>query len=318
MKPYTEKIPGTEITFNMVPIPGGKFMLGSPEGEEGRLEDEGPQHEIEIQPFWMEEHETTWDEFKMYALKLLRELRSKEKKLTDRDTLADAFAMPTAPYAISPISYSKSSKPAHPASGMTYYCAQVYCKWLTCLTGRYYRLPTEAEWEYACRAGSKTAYYFGDDADRLDEYAWYFDNVEEGYEKIKQKKPNAWGLYDMHGNVAEWVVDQYAADTYQKRKAGELKTSFVQPKGGFGQIARGGHCDDDEAANLRSARRLRSVQDWKKQDPQYPQSIWWVTDAPFVGFRVLRPLKTPTPEEAALYEPIPEVWKEYSEQNLRE
>lgn len=323
MKAYTDTIPGTEVTFNMVPIPGGKFLLGSPEGEEGRDENEGPQHEVEIQPFWMEEHETTWGEFHQFASKILRDAvhmkaREEGKKLTDREILADAFGHPTPAYDISSISYSKSDKANHPASGMTYFTAQAYCKWLTALTGRYYRLPTEAEWEYACRAGSTTAFSFGDDPEKADEFAWYFENTPaDGYEKVKAKKPNKWGLYDMHGNVAEWVHDQYKADTYSKRAAGELKALFVQPKGNFGQVARGGSVDDDDPLMLRSARRIISESKWKSQDPQYPQSIWWVTDAPYVGFRVVRPLTPPTPEEAALYEPIPEAWKTYREQNLK-
>lgn len=357
MKAYQEKIPETDITFRMVPIPGGKFLLGSPETEKGRQADEGPVHEVTIAPFWMEEHETTWKEFEQYALKHLRQthLKSETREL-QRNALVDAFAAPTAPYNISSISYGKSGKDGYPASGMTYYAAQAYCKWLTALTGRYYRLPTEAEWEYACRAGSTTAYSFGDDPEQLDDYAWYFENVEEGYEKIKKKKPNKWGLYDMHGNVAEWVFGQYkadtvsqiknependrpkvrmfrikrglrfrnrikfylVADTYKKQLAGALQDLFVFPEGDFGQVVRGGHCDCDDPADLRSARRLFSNPEWKAQDPMFPQSIWWVTEAPFVGFRVVRPLVPPTAEEAKLYEPIPMVWKEYTDQNTRE
>ena len=325
MKTYTEKIPGTELTFKMVAIKGGKFKMGSPATEKDRQADEGPQVEVEVHPFWMEEHETTWKEFEQFALKHLRRNRKETDTLSVGDQLADAMAAPTNPWEIGKISHNNSGKVGYPASGMTLYCAQAYCKWLTAITGRYYRLPTEAEWEYACRAGTTTAYSFGDDPDELDDYAWWFDNTTgEGSQKIKTKKPNAWGLYDMHGNLSEWVIEQYAADTYANRKPGTFAAPVKTPviKVGsedVGHIARGGNCDDDEPKNFRSARRLNSTAAWKGQDPQYPKSVWWMTDAPFVGFRVVRPLNPPKTEaEAAPYELDPKIWAEYFEKSGRE
>lgn len=318
MKAYTETIPGTNITFKMVPIKGGKFKMGSPEDEKDRHEDEGPQHEVEVKPFWIEEHEVTWKEFEQFALKILEENR--KGNISDRETKADALAKPTPAYDIGSISHDNASKPGYPASGMTCYAAQLYCKWLTILTGRYYRLPTEAEWEYACRAGTTTAFSFGADDSDIDDYAWWFDNTDgDGSQKVKQKKPNLWGLYDMHGNMAEWVLEHYDAKTYSNRKPGSFGAPVKAPKGeGFNQIARGGSCDDGETTDLRSARRLYAVPQWQDQDPQFPKSIWWVTDAPYVGFRVVRPLEAPkTDEELKVYEADPSIWLEYSELNQR-
>ncbi len=325
MKAYDEQIdapaPYGLRKFKMIPVQGGKFKMGSPASEKGRSEDEGPQFEAEVQPFWMGEAEVTWREFELYGLKLLREAHKKTPPQDEmRAAITDAIATPTAPYNIGAISFNKAGKEGeYPASGLTYYAAHCYCKWLTSLTGRYYRLPTEVEWEYACRAGTTTAYSFGDDPAPIDDYAWTNQNcaVGTGYEMVKQKKPNPWGFYDMYGNVSEWTCEQYKKDAYQQFADGKVKDDMFPPKGNFGQVARGGSCDDDPV-DCRSAKRIVSVRDWKKQDPQFPQSIWWVTDAPFVGFRVVRPLDPPKTEaEAKLYEPDPEVWKKYSDLNQR-
>ena len=329
MKPYTETITGTNITFKMVPIPGGKFLMGSPADEEGREDHEGPQIEVEIAPFWMEEHEVTWAEFTQFQQFLLRDSRSQRTDLTAREKTVDGMARPTPAYDISSISYGKSSKQDHPASGMSYYAGQVYCKWLTAATGRYYRLPTEAEWEYACRAGSKTAFSFGDDPEKLEDYGWFFDNADNGYNKVMAKKPNAWGLYDMHGNVAEWVLGAYDENAYQKFKDGELKSLLINTvfdtdmktmmhvASGENHIVRGGSCDHF-ADECRSAAKLVSQKNWKEQDPMFPKSVWYYTEAPYVGFRIIRPLDPPkTAEECKLFEPDPVVFEEYRKLNIR-
>jgi formylglycine-generating enzyme required for sulfatase activity len=198
---------------------------------------------------------------------------------------------------------------------MTQFAAKMYCKWLSAKTGRYYRLPTEAEWEYACRAGTKTAYWFGDDPKKLDTYGWYTGNSDDKYQKVCKKKPNPWGLYDMHGNVCQWVLDQYVADFYA-RSAGRVAVNpLAPPTKEYGRVVRGGSWDD-EPERCRSAARRWSNKDWKKQDPQLPQSPWYMTDANFVGFRVVRPLRMPTAKEAAKYEIDPgqiELYKEYRE-----
>jgi len=320
MKPYTETIHGPDIKFDMVPIPGGKFVMGSPEDEADRKEDEGPQVEVEIEPFWMGKCEVTWDAYDAWSLKLdvlRRKMKrdAEDKEVTNWDMLVDAMARPTNAY--SDMTFGMGHD-GYPAICMTQYAAKTYCKWLTANSGRYYRLPTEAEWEYACRAGSKTAYSF-ENADDLDDYAWHFDNSDDQYQKVGEKKPNPWGLHDMHGNVSEWVLDKYTPDGYKEYAGKTLKNPFRIPTTLFPRCVRGGSWDDDPDM-LRCAARRGSDKDWKMQDPQIPQSIWYLTDGDFLGFRVVRPLDEPSwdnPEEvkrfAELYEPDPEIMKEYKE-----
>jgi formylglycine-generating enzyme required for sulfatase activity len=299
MKPYTEPIADTDVKFDLVPIKGGKFLMGSPDGEKGHNADEAPQHEVVIEPFWMGKCEVSWDEYELWGLKLDQQRRKmKNAASNDYDKLADAIATPTNPYTDMTFGMGKEG---YPAVCMTQLAAKLYCKWLSAKTGHYYRLPTEAEWEYACRAGTTTAYSFGDDEGKLSDYAWDFDNSDNKYHKVGQKKPNPWGLYDIHGNVSEWVVDQYVPDFY-KQFAGKTTTEpFAPATTEYMRVVRGGSWTDDPPA-LRSAARRPSDKDWKKQDPQIPQSIWYLTDGDFVGFRVVRPLHLPSAEEAKKFD----------------
>lgn len=282
MKPYTETVPGTRIKFDMVAIGGGGFQLGSPASETGRGTDEGPQVEVKIQPFWMATLEVTWDEYDVFAFS--QDIPKKPAPETQQ-TSGDAVTRPTPPYADESFGYGKGRQPA---ISITHHAAMEYCRWLTQKTGKLYRLPTEAEWEYACRAGSKTAYSFGEDAKKLAEYGWFADNSEGTPHPVGKKKPNAWGLYDMHGNVAEWCLDSYAKDFYSTLKAGVVEPVLVPTERRYPNVVRGGSWDDD-AGKLRSAARQYSIKEWSKRDPQRPQSIWWHTDALTIGFRVVHP-----------------------------
>ncbi len=298
MKPYTEKLSDT-VSLDMVPIPGGTFKMGSPDNEADRKDDEGPQVEVKVEPFWMGKCEITWNQYELWGLGLDKERRAaRQAESTMWDQSADALAIPTKPYSDMTFGMGKEG---FPAICMTQFAAKMYCKWLTAKTGHYYRLPTEAEWEYACRAGTTGPYSFGDDVEKLGEYAWFTDNSDEKYHKVGEKKPNPWGLFDMHGNVAEWVLDEYAADRYKQWSDKPQENPLAIVTKAYPQVARGGAWTD-EAPLLRSAARRASTKDWKMQDPQIPQSIWYYTDAPFVGFRVVRPLRVPTVEEAAKYE----------------
>jgi formylglycine-generating enzyme required for sulfatase activity len=304
---YTQTIPGTDIKFEMVPIPGGEFVMGSPDKEPNRKDDEGPQHKVRIEPFWMGKHEVTWTEYDIWSFNLdIQRRKVNGIDATNLDKLADGITRPTKPYTDMTFDMGHDN---YPAICMTQLAAKMYCKWLSAKTGHYYRLPTEAEWEYACRAGTTTAYSFGDDPKKLDDYAWHYENADDSYHPVGQKKPNPWGLYDMHGNVSEWVLDQHDPKYYQQF-AGDKLAAFPKtynvPSKIYGRVVRGGSWDDDPEG-LRSAARFASTPDWKIQDPQIPQSIWYLTDALHVGFRVVRTPNAPTEEERQKLqlEPIP-------------
>ena len=301
MSPYTATIPGTDVTFTMTPIPGGTFLLGSPAGEAKRKEDEGPQVSLTIEPFWMSTCEVTWNEYKKYMA--LRDAFARfeiagARQLNDA-RMADAVTAPSKLYDPG-VTFESGDDPQQPAVMMTQYAARQYTKWLSKISGQFYRLPSEAEWEYAARAGSRTAYCFGDDPARLDDYAWYYDNSEDRTHRVAGKQPNAWGLHDMHGNVAEWVLDQYSAHGYSalKDKSSAGKSAIQWPSEPFPLVARGGSWELG-AEDCRSASRLASDDDaWKEDDPNLPASPWWHTSSPAtgVGFRIIRPLAAPADE----------------------
>ncbi len=310
MIPYDVTIPGTEIVFRMMPIPRGEFIMGSGENEAGRNDDESPLRKVTVEPYWIAECEVKWEEYKLF-MQLYRSLKEFEERrirtVTDENKI-DAVTAPTPLYEPD-FTFEYGEDPKQPAVSLTQYAAKQYTKWLTAITGQQYRLPTEAEWEYACRSGSSTAYSFGDDPAQLGEYGWFSDNTNsEGTKPVRQKKPNPWGLYDMHGNAAEWCIDGYGSyvDSESPLNAASdwVRTDMPDPR-----VVRGGMWEFS-AADCRSAARLGSNDlEWKAYDPNRPRSPWWYTTDPArgVGFRLLRPLKSLPRDE------IEEFWKIDSE-----
>lgn len=291
-KTYSQKISGSEFAIDMIPITGGKFLMGSNEHKD----DEKPQHEVIIDDFWMGAFEITWDQYELF---LERELDAIGPEGTEAEVAIDidAIASATPPYV--DMSHGMGKK-GFPVVNITQYAAITFCKWLTAKTGKFYRLPTEAEWEYAARAGSKTSYSFGDDITKLELYAWYNLNSKGKYQQVGTKKPNENGLYDMHGNVAEWTMDQYMSNSYISRLGKTTENPWVIPSTLYPRSVRGGSWMDP-AIDLRSSARLGSSPEWKRIDPQIPKSQWWHTNAANIGFRIIRPKETPTKEEMETY-----------------
>ena len=302
MVPYKATIPGTSATFEMVPIPGGTFTMGSPDSEDDRSDDEGPQIEVTIEPFWMGKHEVTWNEYTQYMRleKIFKAFEQRGMRKLEEKHQVDAITAPSALYDPS-FTYEAGQGPNQPAATMTQFAAKQYTKWLSLLIGDFYRLPYESEWEYACRANTKTAFYFGDDSGDLEDHAWYWENSDEERHDVGELKPNPWGLYDMYGNVAEWVLGKYTEDGYAhvKDKKSSPEKVYVKPDEPYPLVLRGGTFEL-EAEDCRSASRFVSDdEDWKGSDPNFPQSPWWYTDSPGIGsgFRIIRPYKIPTSRE---------------------
>jgi len=294
MKPYTNNIPGTTVTYAMMPIPGGTYRQGSPDTEKGRRAEEGPAHQVQISPFWMGRCEVTWNEYELFMYPDQEKALTVDTNSPYLDKVSDAVSRPTKPYVEMSFGMGKGT---FPAISMTQHAANKYCEWLSAKTGQYYRLPTEAEWEYACRAGTTTAYYFGDDPGPLTNHAWFGKNSDFKYQKVGRKLPNPWGLHDIYGNVLEWCLDQYEPTGYQKFAGTSTKDPWIKAMKPYPHVARGGHWDEEDVAQFRSAARRGSSREWKQQDPQLPKSIWYHTDAQWLGIRIVRPLHVPPPEE---------------------
>jgi formylglycine-generating enzyme required for sulfatase activity len=279
---YTVTIPNTTVTYGMARVAAGEFLMGSA-GSGGRP-DERPQHQVRLDAFWMQAHEVTWDAYLLFMF------ADQAKEREHPDALVDGLSRPTAPHL--EMSFGRGNN-GYPAISMTQHAANKFAEWLSAKTGEYYRLPTEAEWEYACRAGATTGIGPGE----LGDYAWFAKNsalpgfAGGTYHTIGTKKANAWGLYDMLGNVMEWTLDQYAPYT-----AAPTKNPWVTSTAPYPHAVRGGSWHDDEPG-VGCTVRVPSDPSWKKQDPQLPKSIWYMTDAQWLGFRLVRPSTLPSVEE---------------------
>ena len=217
-------------------IPTGQFMMGSPDSDTNAERREKPQHLVKVtKPFYLGVFEVTQQQY---------------EKVMDRNP-------------------SRFKGPRNPVNQVNWHDAVEFCQKLSALSaekssGRHYRLPTEAEWEFACRAGSTTVYGFGDEASRLGDYAWFSGNSRDTVHPVGRKKPNAWGLYDMHGNVWEWCQDWFG--NYPASRLGRLsflipprRIDPTGPKSGSYRVYRGGGIEKHALKRLRSASRGAGV-----------------------------------------------------------
>lgn len=291
---YGEPVPGTDDSISMIPVSGGHYLMGSRPTEPGREDPEGPQHNVSVGDFWMGQFEITWAQYEVFVYR-----NDDFDQFVSAQELAelaiDGVSGASSPYTLTGMGDREQEN--HPANSVTQHAALSYARWLSAKTGRFYRLPTEAEWEYACRAGTDTAWSFGTDPGAAGDFAVYDGNSEQGSAAVGSRKPNPWQLYDMHGNVTEWTMDQYDPTFYAST---ESDNPVNLPTALFPRVTRGGSWAHTVSAT-RCAARLPSNPDWKAMDPQLPRSSWWLTDAPYVGFRLVRPRVQPTPREIERY-----------------
>ncbi len=296
---FIEKIPGTAVSFEMKAIPGGKFHMGSPPEEPYRRADEGPVREVEINNFWMAEVEVTWNEYIAFFNATGSQGR-KEAEADNSDEETDGITGATPPWGAPDQGWGMGRRPA---ITMTHHGAQTYCRWLSSITGKKYRLPTEAEWEYAARGGTEGAYFFegspksfekeglwnklfGPDTTIINSYATYQENSPHRTQTPEFVRANPFGLKNMLGNVAEFCLDFYDPQVYAKYPPGVVNNPRG-PRDGMEHVIRGGSFKNT-AKDLRVARRdYTRTREWLETDPQIPKSIWWYSDCTHVGFRVV-------------------------------
>ncbi len=301
-KSFTEKVPQSSVSFRMIAIPGGTFKMGSPADEPFRKNNEPAPKEVELSKFFMAEIEVSWDEY----LAFYRQTAS-EGRTTDTEGLrktggtdVDAISGATPPYGQPDQGWGMGKRPV---ISISYHAAETYCRWLSLVTKKKYRLPTEAEWEYACRAGTSTPYFFPgnpkdfqktglrarlskNDTAVINSYVVYKQNSSAKTQEPEFVKPNPFGLRNMAGNVAEFCSDWYTRDPFSGITDNTIKDP-AGPESGTEHVIRGGSYLD-LAGNLRSAGRDSTRTDeWLKTDPQMPKSIWWYSDCFYVGFRVV-------------------------------
>ena len=230
---FATRIPGATVDLTMVAIP-------NPEPEAA-----GP-------AFWISATEVTWDMFDAFVFEQLAEV--------ELPAGVDAMSRPTKPYITADRGFGHEG---YPVGSVSFKAAGAFCEWLTLHTGRTWRLPTEAEWTRAALGGARGAWHHGTSAEGLEEVAWFKDNARRKTHPVGELTPNGFGLFDVHGNVAEWVVTE----------------------SGGGLLKGGSYLD--RAPDLAVIASKTPAAAWNRSDPNLPKSVWWLADGPFAGFRVV-------------------------------
>jgi len=246
VEPFVQGIPGTTVEIAMTPIPAGTLEVADPDNPDATIT-------VEIAPFYMSTTEITWDVYDVFVFAL-------DQPDPTRPDDADVISRPSKPYLPPDRGFGHAG---YAALSMTHHAAEQFCVWLSAKTGRTYRLATEDEWEYACRAGSTGLYSFGDDAQSLSAHAWFEDNAQWTTHPVGKLEANTFGLFDMHGNAAEWI----------------------DGRDGTPLVAGGSFLDP--ADQVTAASRQRQTRAWQASEPQIPRSKWWLSDATHVGFRIV-------------------------------
>lgn len=272
--------------------------MGSPENEPFRNADE-TLHEVTVSPFFMSEVEVTWNQYWAFFANTMSEGRTSPEQVyaNNSNPDVDAISGPTPPFGFPDQGWGSGDRPA---ITMTHYAAETFCQWLSMKTGKKYRLPTEAEWEYAARGGKETPYFFEGNpkdfsdqgfmrkffaakTDSISSYVIYAKNSQNRTQEPVSVKANPFGLKNMLGNVLEYCADKYDPEAYKKT------ANATDPLVTEGEewVVRGGNYTSD-AADLRCAARAHTEHAaWLKTDPQQPKSIWWYSDIKGIGFRVV-------------------------------
>ncbi len=241
-KPFVETIPGSLVKFEMIRIPAGKVTIADPAAP-------GKVQAVDIKSIWVGKTEVTWDMYDIYAFRL-------DLPSDMRGANVDAESRPSKPYGAPDRGYGHAG---YAALSMTHNSATMFCAWLTKKTGRKYRLATEAEWEYACRAGQVPP----ETQEALNDAAWNRDNADDAAQPVAKKKANAWGLHDMLGNTTEWTNG--------------LDGKAVTCGGSF----------RDKIAKVSPSARQYYTPEWQAMDAHTPKSKWWLSDGIHVGMRIV-------------------------------